>query len=109
MPTNAHLVTGRVLKNRGALLGTLALTAAMSVWGARPAEGNPPQDAAELKTKAEIEELAVKYSAGVDAIGRGDVEGGREIIRTCFTDDAIFEAFVPTDSPNSPFFFSVGP
>jgi hypothetical protein len=100
MSTSAHLFTGRVLKSRGALIGALA--AAMSVWGARPAEGNPPQDVAALEAKAEIEDLAVRYARASDAIGRGDVELGRQLYRSCFTNDALIEYVLPGQGPGAP-------
>ncbi|XYI00699.1 nuclear transport factor 2 family protein [Sorangium sp. So ce1128] len=62
----------------------------------------------ELVTRSEIEALAIRYSDAADTIGRGDVEAGRQIIKSCFTDDSVFEAFFPTDAADAPFFSSIG-
>lgn len=52
----------------------------------------PPAVPAEL----EIEKLAVCYALGTDAIGRGDVEEGKEIYDGCFTENAEISVFFPT-------------
>jgi hypothetical protein len=63
MLTKAHLRAGSVLKGSGALLCSMTLTATITVWGVRPAEGNPPDDLGALEAKAEIEELGCAMRA----------------------------------------------
>ncbi len=55
-----------------------------------------------LADRAEIAELAHCYAEGTDAIGRGDVAGGKLIYKDCFTADAVIEAYFPGADPNGP-------
>ncbi len=60
-------------------------------------------------TRIEIEDLAVGYARGTDAIGSGDLERGKAIYRTCFTDDARTTVYFPgTPSAGEPDFSTVG-
>jgi hypothetical protein len=102
MLTNAHPSARSVFKSPGAWLCTAALTAVLTVWGARPAEGNPPQDVAALQVKAEIEALGVRYASASDAIGRGDVEEGRQLYNSCFTEHALIDVLLTDDPPGTP-------
>lgn len=45
--------------------------------------------------EAEIRKLALFYAFGTDAIGRGDLQKGRELYRACFTPDAAIAVFFP--------------
>lgn len=45
--------------------------------------------------ESEIEKLTVCYALGTDAIGRGDVLGGKNIYQDCFTSDATITAIFP--------------
>jgi hypothetical protein len=62
----------------------------------------PLDDARAWRDRMEIEALARSYTFAADALGRGDAEEGRRLIKTCFTDDAIFEVFMPADDPDAP-------
>jgi hypothetical protein len=95
-----------IWKSCSVVFSALALVAVMILCGATPAQGSPPDDVASLKAQMEIGALAARYAAGVDAIGRGNVEEGRQILRTCFTDDVVFESFLPLHDPNAPAAFS---
>lgn len=66
----------------------------------------PADDPSALRAQMEIEAVAVAYAYAADALGRGDVEQGRAIIKDCFTDDAVFEAFGPGADPGAPPLFS---
>lgn len=55
-----------------------------------------------LADRAEIAELAHCYAEGTDAIGRGDVAGGKLFYKDCFTPDAVIEAYFPGADPNGP-------
>ena len=90
-----------IWKSGSAVFSALALVAVMILWGATPAQGSPPDDVASLKAQMEIGALAVRYAAGVDAIGRGDFEEGRQILGTCMTDDVVFESSLPLHDPNA--------
>ncbi|MBE9207421.1 nuclear transport factor 2 family protein [Nostoc sp. LEGE 06077] len=52
--------------------------------------------ASQPNTESEIEDLAVCYAYGTDAIGRGDVLGGKNIYDDCFTRDAEITAIFPS-------------
>lgn len=73
-------------------------------------EERPADTVSVWKIRREIGALAVAYAHAADALGRGDVEQGRRIIKTCFTSDAVFEAYLPAAGPEAlPFFSVVGP
>ncbi len=42
-----------------------------------------------------IQQLALQYALGTDAIGRGDVQQGKELYGACFTPDAVISMFFP--------------
>ena len=69
---------------------------------ASPAEGTHFEPWHRLKDRAEIEDLNYCYAAGTDAIGRGDLQAGKAIYQTCFTQDAVFAASFPDTDPNDP-------
>ncbi|PMB00939.1 hypothetical protein CEN50_01225 [Fischerella thermalis CCMEE 5268] len=51
--------------------------------------------ASQPNDKAAIEDLTVCYALGTDAIGRGDIQQGKDIYRNCFTDNAEITAIFP--------------
>jgi hypothetical protein len=59
-------------------------------------------DSGMWRDRMEIGALAVSYAYAADAMGRGDVEEGRRIIESCFTEDAVFELRMPSDDPDAP-------
>jgi 3-phenylpropionate/cinnamic acid dioxygenase small subunit len=75
-----------------------------------PSKGSLAGVLSAWKNQQEIGALAVAYAHAADALGRGDVEEGRRIITTCFTNDTVFEAYLPSADPEAPpFLSSVGP
>ncbi|BAZ37857.1 hypothetical protein NIES4101_37830 [Calothrix sp. NIES-4101] len=51
--------------------------------------------ASQPNAESEIEQLTVCYALGTDAIGKGDVQAGKNIYRDCFTEDATITAIFP--------------
>jgi hypothetical protein len=96
---------------RGALvLSAVMLAGAFTVSVSTPAEGTQPNHWKSLSDRQEIEDLTYCYAAATDAIGRGDVLGGRAIYGTCFTPDAAIGASYPGSDPNGPpDLVSIGP
>jgi hypothetical protein len=80
----------------------VAVVGAIVVSVATPAEGTQPDYVKQLRDRQEIEDLAYCYAAGTDAIGRGDVQGGKAIYQTCFTPNAVIAASYPGNDPNGP-------
>lgn len=92
------------------MVAVIALTAAASVSGATPAEGGAPDYLTPLQSQDELEQLEFCYADGTDAIGRGDLAGGRAIYRRCFTPNALITARLAYAPPGSPPLLSaVGP
>ena len=79
------------------------------VAAAVPASGNPTDKFMRLQDRTEIEDLTYCYAEGTDAIGRGQLEVGRSLYEKCFTQDAVLEAYFPTDDPNGPPSLTSGP
>jgi hypothetical protein len=89
--------------NRGGVaLSAVMLAGAVMVSVATPAEGTPHDHWSSSSDRGEIEDLAYCYAAGTDAIGRGDLQAGKDIYHTCFTPDAIIGASYPGSDPNAP-------
>ena len=86
----------------GAILLTAIVAGAVMVSVATPAEGTQPDQLKELTDRQEIEDLTYCYAAGTDAIGRGDVQAGKAIYNTCFTQNAVIGASYPGSDPNAP-------
>lgn len=81
----------------------VALTCATALLITPVASGKAKSEAGKrLSDRAEIAELAHCYAEGTDAIGRGDVAGGKLIYEDCFTADAKIEAYFPGADPNGP-------
>ncbi|MBU7582621.1 MAG: nuclear transport factor 2 family protein [Nostoc sp. TH1S01] len=51
--------------------------------------------ASQPNAESEIEKLAVCYALGTDAIGRGNLQEGKNIYQNCFTPDAEITAIFP--------------
>ncbi|WP_016876518.1 nuclear transport factor 2 family protein [Chlorogloeopsis fritschii PCC 9212] len=51
--------------------------------------------ATQPNAELEIQKLTVCYALGTDAIGRGDLQEGKNIYRDCFTQDALITAIFP--------------
>jgi len=65
---------------------------------------------ADLRARAEIEALSQRYALGSDAIGRGDVDEGRRLYRSIFTEDAVIGASYPGNDPRgAPDLVATGP
>jgi SnoaL-like domain len=52
--------------------------------------------------EAEIAKLPVCYSLGTDAIGRGNVAQGKAIYKPCFTNNAVFSVYYPSNPFDGP-------
>ncbi|WP_437623899.1 nuclear transport factor 2 family protein [Sorangium sp. So ce1151] len=101
MSTNSGRVSS-FLRRVLPVVSAMALAGAVTVLVATPAEGTPPSGVMELKALHEIEQLEYCYAAGTDAIGRGDLERGKQLYSRCFTPDApviIWEAGAAPDAP----------
>jgi hypothetical protein len=55
-----------------------------------------------LENEAEIGKLSLCYARGTDAIGRGDLAGGKAIYQGCFTSDAELAVYFPGADPDGP-------
>ncbi len=51
--------------------------------------------AAQPNAELEIQKLTACYALGTDAIGEGNLAGGKEIYRDCFTQDVVITAIFP--------------
>ncbi|BAY11775.1 nuclear transport factor 2 family protein [Calothrix sp. NIES-2098] len=51
--------------------------------------------ASQPNDRSEIEQLTVCYALGTDAIGRGDIQQGKNIYQNCFTPNAKITAIFP--------------
>jgi SnoaL-like domain len=51
--------------------------------------------ASQPNAQSDIEKLTVCYALGTDAIGRGDIQGGKNIYQDCFTPNATITAIFP--------------
>ncbi|AFY44485.1 nuclear transport factor 2 family protein [Nostoc sp. PCC 7107] len=51
--------------------------------------------ASQPNTESDIQDLAVCYALGTDAIGRGNLQEGKNIYQNCFTPDAEITAIFP--------------
>ncbi|AFY56345.1 hypothetical protein Riv7116_3903 [Rivularia sp. PCC 7116] len=51
--------------------------------------------ASQPNAKLNIEQLTVCYALGTDAIGRGDIQAGKNIYQDCFTENAEITAIFP--------------
>jgi SnoaL-like domain len=84
---------------RLALLATAGVTAAAllctSFVDASPPGGN-------VVTEAQIAKLTSCYAYGTDAIGRGDLQRGKDIYEPCFAADAELEVYFPGTPLNGP-------
>jgi len=56
----------------------------------------------ELVAEAQIAKLSVCYARGTDAIGNGDLQGGKDIYAGCFTPNAEFAIYFPGTPFNGP-------
>jgi hypothetical protein len=83
-------------------VSTIALAGAVTMLITKPAEGTQPNGLQELKALQEIEDLEYCYAAGTDAIGRGDLQGGKQIYAQCFTQDAPIVVTAAGADPNDP-------
>jgi SnoaL-like protein len=72
--------------------------------------GSRPDALASILARAEIEATEYRFSEGTDALGRGDIAGAKQIYRECFTEDGLFEAYLPgSDRSGRPDVSAVGP
>jgi len=55
-----------------------------------------------IVTEAQIAKLTSCYAHGTDAIGRGDLQAGKDIYEPCFTADAELEVYFPGTPLNGP-------
>jgi len=104
MIKTAFLSFGR--RAQVALIATVAAAGALTL-------GSSYVDASPLSwlhdDEAEIAKLTVCYALATDAIGRGDVAGGKAIYAPCFTQNALLAVYFP-DAPFSgpPSYTTVG-
>src|SRR5262245_14844684 len=54
------------------------------------------------ETKEEIQAIGLRYAEAADALGAGNVDEGRRMFKTCFTDDAVIELLLVGHKPNDP-------
>lgn len=83
-------------------VSTIALAGAVTMLITKPAEGTSPNGLQELKALHEIEDLEYCYAAGTDAIGRGDLQEGKQIYAQCFTQNAPIVITAPGADPEDP-------
>ncbi len=83
-------------------LSLIALTSALTMSLAKPAEGTPVSDLLELRALHDIEDLEYCYASGTDAIGRGDLVKGKQIYATCFLPNAPVIISQIGDPPGAP-------
>lgn len=83
-------------------VSAIALAGAITMSIAKPAEGTTPDGLLELKVQHEIEQLESCSAAGTDAIGRGDLEEGKQIYAKCFTPNAPVVITAAGASPDDP-------
>ena len=86
----------------GVVLSAIMLAGTVIVSVATPAEGTQHDHWSSSSDRDEIEDLAYCYAAATDAIGRGDVQGGKDLYHTCFTPNAAIGASYPGSDPNGP-------
>ncbi|MFT3774798.1 MAG: nuclear transport factor 2 family protein [Minicystis sp.] len=103
-----HQSTPSSLKHR---VKGLALVAALA--GAFVAVGGgigqAASNAINVEAESQIEKLTYCYARGTDAIGRGDLAGGKSIYTGCFTNDAEVSVYFPgTDTNGPPDFVTTG-
>ncbi|HRI69028.1 MAG TPA: nuclear transport factor 2 family protein [Polyangium sp.] len=84
---------------RLALLAAAGLTAA-ALLSANFVDASPPGGS--VATEAQIAKLTSCYAHGTDAIGRGDLQLGKDIYEPCFTADAELEVYFPGTPLNGP-------
>ncbi|WP_437675332.1 nuclear transport factor 2 family protein [Sorangium sp. So ce131] len=101
MSTSSDRV-GSFLRRMLPVVSTVALAGAVTVLVAKPAEGTPPSGLHEVQAVHEIEQLEFCYAAGTDAIGRGDLERGKQIYSECFTRNAPVEIWEAGAAPGAP-------
>lgn len=65
-------------------------------------QGGSDDPGKRLSDRAEIADLSYCYAEGTDAIGRGDLAGGKQIYSQCFTSNAVIQAWFPGADPNGP-------
>jgi hypothetical protein len=72
--------------------------------------GKEPSNAAsqdgDVAQEAAVEKLMYCYARGTDAIGRGDVAGGKNVYHSCFTNNAELSAYFPGMDFAGPFAFA---
>lgn len=95
-----------VFQRSGAIIAAGAVSLAVCVSTATPAQGNGPDPITRLLAHEQIEQLAYCYASGTDAIGRGDLALGKNIYKDCFTPNAVIEASFANLDPNAPPDFS---
>ena len=68
----------------------------------QPSGFGSPIDPTSLEDRLAIEALATRYAFAADAGSSGNVEEGRRLIKECFTEDAVFESYLPNRGPDAP-------
>ncbi|MDI1442779.1 nuclear transport factor 2 family protein [Polyangium sp. 6x1] len=63
---------------------------------------SPTPNGWKLSAELEIAKLPVCYALGTDAIGRGDLQAGKDIYAGCFTSDAELAVYFPGTPFNGP-------
>lgn len=93
------------LRRFSPLPSALALTvvcAGLYSFAAESKKGGSDAVGQRLADRAEIADLGHCYAEGTDAIGRGDLVGGKQIYAGCFTHNAVIKAWFPGADPNGP-------
>lgn len=101
MTNAASVMVGRRVKLALALSAAVLGTALL---GAGFVDASPP--GGNVAAEAEIAKLTSCYAHGTDAIGRGDLQEGKDIYAPCFTADAEVAVYFPGTPWNGPPSFS---
>jgi hypothetical protein len=88
-----------VRRAKVALITTAGAAAAVLLFAGF---ATPSPSGWKLAAEMEIAKLPVCYALGTDAIGRGDVQGGKDIYANCFTNDAELAVYFPGTPFNGP-------
>lgn len=85
-----------------ALVVALACIATAAVAPTADAKKGGSEAGQRLSDRAEIADLTYCYAEGTDQIGRGDLAGGKQTYKECFTANAKVAAYFPGADPNGP-------
>lgn len=82
------------------VVSMMAGAAAVALLCTNFVDASPPGGS--VATEAQIAKLTSCYAHGTDAIGRGDLQDGKDIYQPCFTANAEVEVYFPGTPWNGP-------